>query len=270
MPEQGADTAAAAAVGKALKERTRKVAEVRAELAALRLSDLRKRAASGGVDTKLIDAAVDSEDAKGQLIALVVAGLPEQLAQVTDDDEGDTLMAELAALKLTALHKRALEDSADSAQIDTALDSDNPKQALISLLMDAARRTRTEAAGRAEKKKAALQTELQGCRVSVLQKRAQEGGVDATKLDEAMDSDNAKQELIKLILQLTLGEEDDQDCVATNAAATKNDQRVLAQLQKQKQAHAAKIEALRAELESIKQSSVLQKRALSEIGRAHV
>ena len=132
------DTAAAAGLAKSHKERARKVSELRAELSALRLSGLRKRAVGAGLDSHAIDAAVDSDDAKGQLIALVVGTLPEeQPVQHGDGDRAD-LQSELIALRLTTLHKRAMQEGVDSQKIDNALSGNlkapptyrplNPKQ----------------------------------------------------------------------------------------------------------------------------------------------
>ena len=64
---------------------------------------------------------------------------------------------------------------------------------------------RAKAEARA-KKVATLTAELKGQRISALQKRAERDGVDAAKLDEALEADNTKEELIKLIVELSLNE----------------------------------------------------------------
>ena len=215
------DTAAAVVPGKMHKARTRKVAKLRAELGALRLSELRKRAVSTGVDAKLVDAAVDSDDAKDQLIALVVGAPPT--APPAGNEDGGALKSELTALRLTAIHKRALQEGVDSQKIDDALDSENAKQALIVILLEAAAQcspgTAASSGSNAEtlRKQAFLTATLKGQRVSALQKRAEQDGVDAAKLDEALESDNTRNELIRLIVEMSLAE--DENAKADDVAA---------------------------------------------------
>ena len=249
--ERGADLAAAVAVGKSRKAH----AVLRAELSALRLSDLRKRAAGAGIQPVQLDAAIDSDDAKGQLIALVLSTAPAEVPP--GDSDGAALKAELAALRLTALRKRAMEAGVDSTMIDNALDGDNAKEELIALLLRAETRMRGATAASMTKarapKVASLTAELQGLRISALQKRAEKKGVDAAKLDDALEADNAKEGLIKLIVEVECSLDKVEEVNAAAAASATAAADVAA---KQNAALTAELQGLRI--------SALQKRATAD------
>ena len=78
---------------------------------------------------------------------------------------GEELRAELEAMKATALRKRAIEEGADEAGADDAFEHDDPKAALVQLIMDlqdmspssrpgnAARQAAAEAGARAERER---------------------------------------------------------------------------------------------------------------------
>ena len=98
------------------------------------------------------------------------------------------------------LHARALADGVESAAVDEAMDGEDPKGTLISLVL--AQHADSEAAGKTEALET-LRAELQGLRVMELHKRAAGAGVEAGRADDAMDSDDPKAELIALLLDAT-------------------------------------------------------------------
>ena len=123
---------------------------LRAELASLRPTQLRKRAAAAGVLPKQMEAAEDGGTPKESLIKLVLATVPSEgaaaattlAAQASEPARKaaarDALRAELAALRSTQLRKRAVAADVDSKQIEAAEDDEAPKQALIELILASA------------------------------------------------------------------------------------------------------------------------------------
>ena len=108
---------------------------LRSELSALKVGELRKRALEAGVSSDAVEAVYDSDDPKAALIELLVVE-----ERVLDDDDraggGDAaLRSELSALKAGELRKRALEAGVSSDAVEAVYDSDDPKAALIELLV---------------------------------------------------------------------------------------------------------------------------------------
>eukprot|EP01047_Picozoa_sp_COSAG01_P073465 COSAG01_NODE_11991_length_1820_cov_281.757118_2_plen_470_part_01 len=99
-------------------------AALAAELGALKMGALSRRATAAGVDEDALEAAVDDAD-KAALIALIVA---------KEVDPAEELRAELRALKLGALSKRAAAAGVDADAIEAALD-DADKAAIIELIV---------------------------------------------------------------------------------------------------------------------------------------
>ena len=83
------------------------------------------------------------------------------------------------------------------------MDGDDPKTALVSLLLAQDGGADPQAAEAAAKAKAreALRAELQGLRVMELFKRATSSGVDTARTEDAMDSDDPKAVLTALLLE---------------------------------------------------------------------
>ena len=132
-------------------------AEQQVPLAQLtKLSQLRKRAVADGIDPDVVDEALDSEEPRAAIVALIEqnqastdsgqaeaeaeAALAAAAAAVAAASEAAeaALRAELSGLKLTELRKRALADGADSSEVDEALDSDDPKAGLAALVLEQA------------------------------------------------------------------------------------------------------------------------------------
>lgn len=109
---------AAAREGAAQRART-------AELAHLKLPDLRKRAAAAGATEDDIEDARDSDNPKEALMELILAQ-QEKSAATTAEFEG---------LTLKELRQRAIEAGVDADDIEDARDADEPKEAMIALLL---------------------------------------------------------------------------------------------------------------------------------------
>ena len=159
---------------------------------------LHQRATAEGCDASDVDDAMDSDDPKAALIELLVKCSSGGGAGESDEQ----LRAELQGMRVMALHKRALSDGADETAVDGAMDSDDPKAELVTLILAQHAGADPQAAEAAAKAKAleTLRAELQPLRVMELYKRAVSAGVDAAQAEDAMDVDDPKAELIALLL----------------------------------------------------------------------
>eukprot|EP01046_Picozoa_sp_COSAG06_P021451 COSAG06_NODE_1614_length_8932_cov_4.428507_1_plen_1634_part_10 len=168
-------------------------AALRAELDGLRLKALRKRARDAGIDGEAIEDTTDSHNPKGALIELLIASAKP------DSDGG--LLAELQGLTLKHLRKRAKDAGATAEQLLEAMDADEPKDAVIELILaiDGPSSQVPDAAAVEQR----LLTELQGMRLRDLRKRAKEVGVGSDALENAMDSDEPEATVVELIVART-------------------------------------------------------------------
>ena len=106
----------------------------------------------------------------------------------------DPLRAELGGLRLKALLSRARADGVDADSLEDAMDNDDPKQAVIELLVQRA----SSDAGAGQD---ALRRELSGLRLKELRARAKGAGVGADDLEEATDANDPKAATIELLLR---------------------------------------------------------------------
>ena len=143
---------------------------LRAELSALRLKELRKRARDSGVDSTLLEDAADSDDPKSAVIELLIA---DQLSSAGPSEVD--LRAELELLRLKELRGRAKAAGISTDALEDAADSDDPKSAVIELLTADQLATEQHTSGAM----VALRAELEAMRFKELRERAQESGVAA-------------------------------------------------------------------------------------------
>eukprot|EP01043_Picozoa_sp_COSAG02_P088835 COSAG02_NODE_25891_length_646_cov_0.981718_1_plen_106_part_00 len=101
-------------------------------------------------------------------------------------------------MKVSALKRLALAEGIEPEAIGLVDDTDNPKAALISLVVAARSKEGniSSSAGQAR-----LREELAAMKVSALKTRAQEVGVDASQLEEADDADDVKGAVVALIVE---------------------------------------------------------------------
>jgi len=114
------------------------------ELSGMRLKALKQRARGTGVDEEAIADTDDEDDTKGAVIALIVAAelgfgsrsSAAAAAAVGPTDSGSGSRAELEAMSLMALHKRAMGAGVDvMSDLKKCMDSAAPKAALVELLL---------------------------------------------------------------------------------------------------------------------------------------
>eukprot|EP01052_Picozoa_sp_SAG31_P023142 SAG31_NODE_1886_length_6989_cov_6.914514_3_plen_521_part_00 len=196
MKRPGVDTVGAAE--RALRE----------ELGSLKPSVLRKQVKELGVAEEQVDAAEDSADPHAALMDLLVsAALPEKKDEggsrpASDETARWELRAQLDTLKYSALRKRARELGVDEAEVDAAGDSDEPRNALINLLV--ASTSLSEGYGQRasnERPVAALRRELSSLTLKRLKQYARELGVCEKALEDAEDGDDVNSAVVSLCIE---------------------------------------------------------------------
>ena len=102
--------------------------------------------------------------------------------------------AQLKAMKLGALSKRALASGATAEELEAAQDEDEPKAAVIALIL----RYEVDPSE-------ALRGELSKLKLGALSRRAVAVGVNVDALEAAQDEDAPKSAVIELIVRAELG-----------------------------------------------------------------
>ena len=123
------------------------------------------------------------------------------------------MRSELETLRLKELRARAKAEGAEPEQLEDAADADDPKQAVIDLLLGlhattvdsgptklSFRITHLAAHGSALRP-GALRAELEGLRLKELRQRAREQDVSPEEMEEAADSDEPKAAMVELLLR---------------------------------------------------------------------
>jgi hypothetical protein len=161
--------------------------ELRAELGALKITALRARASAAGATEAEIDEATD--ESKEAMVELVAQH--ERLAQ-----PHAALRVELEAKTMSTLLRRAQADGVADAALDEADEADDPRLAVIELIVLCAE-------GQEEQEEpavAALRAELAQLKHGALIRRAHAAGVADAAVDEAEESDDAQGALVELIV----------------------------------------------------------------------
>ena len=121
---------------------------------------------------------------------------------VPEDENGSAeaaLRREYGSMKLKELRRRVKADGMPADELELAMDSDDPEDVLIEYLLMQHVDTQREA----QEASAALRRELDGLKLKELRKRAREAGVDAEKLEDAMDADDLHGAVVALLLECT-------------------------------------------------------------------
>ena len=134
--------------------------QLRADLSAMKLSQIRKRAVVDGVDEDAMEDAADGEDENDALIELIlqrelaqlapvqtVAAEPESIQlpafELEPSEQADAspydvaeLRAEVQGLRSKQLRHRATAEGLDEDAVEDALDTSDPKTALVELVVE--------------------------------------------------------------------------------------------------------------------------------------
>jgi hypothetical protein len=97
---------------------------------------------------------------------------------------------------LKELRARARADGVDADELEDAADMDDPKAAVIDLLLE----RRASRAPPADADEAALREELLGLKFKELRHRAKQRGIDEEALEDAADHDEPRQAVIELLV----------------------------------------------------------------------
>ena len=156
-------------------------------------------ALDAGVPEETLEEATDAADPKEQVVSILLEVERSSNRSTAAGSQGmlDALRLELTQLKLSALRKRAMAESVDSQALDEADDSDDPKAAVVALLLE---KHRAAGAG-AALEQAQLLEELTPMKLSALRKRALAGGVESAAIEAVYDHDDPKEALIELLIQ---------------------------------------------------------------------
>ena len=114
-------------------------AQMREELAGMKLSALKKRAKQAGVDEEKLEEADDADDIKAAVIDLILAQSDGAAVEASHDEALRQLREELGAMKLSKLKKRAREVEVGEGQLEEADDAEDIKAAVIELIVGRAR-----------------------------------------------------------------------------------------------------------------------------------
>ena len=117
-----------------------------------------------------------------------VGGLPRNISQPPSAPAMPGLEEELRGMKLGALSKRARQAGVTAEQLEDAQDEDEPKTAVINLILAK------------EDPTIAIRTELRKLKLGALSRRAREAGVGPDDIEDAQDADVPKEAVIELII----------------------------------------------------------------------
>jgi hypothetical protein len=131
--------------------------------------------------------------AVAELIRMAPPDAGYELVYEEEDTALTSLRQELKSLRLKELRKRAKDEGVPEDVLEDAIDEDNPKAALIDLLVE------RHAVDMVEDQD--LRAELERMRLKDLRARATHAGIDQDDVDDAIDSDDPKGTLIALIVR---------------------------------------------------------------------
>jgi hypothetical protein len=120
-------------------------------------------------------------------------------AKAEDSPAEAGLRAELQLLKLMPLRARALEGGVPEEAADEAMEADNPKAALVELVV-VATKPDPEIEQQLQAAEAGLRAELQLLKLMPLQARALESRVPEEAVEDAMEAENPKAALVELVV----------------------------------------------------------------------
>ena len=110
-------------------------------------------------------------------------------------------------MRPSALRKRAISESVDLDALEEAEDSDDPKAAIVALLVEVLLVVQSSDSAQADAQaveKEQLVAKLTAMKMSALQKRAAAAGIDEKVLDDASDSDHPKAAVVDLLVAVLL------------------------------------------------------------------
>lgn len=167
------------------------------DLTSLKTSELQRRALAAGLDQASIDEALEQPQPKVALAAIILA---REGPAGEDTAEAAAFRSQLEGLRLTELRKRAEQTGVSEEDMDAAVDSDGPKDAVIDLLVKRRQFALDKVSDSDSEAVASLRRELGLLKLSELRRRAISMQVEQEQLEAADDADDIKQSIIELIV----------------------------------------------------------------------
>ena len=133
-----------------------------------------------------------------QVMAMAPPDDSYDIVYATEDPGTAALRTELGGLRMMALQKRATSAGVGEDDLESAMESVDPKAALTELLVA----LHASAASAGDVAQQALHDELKALKMMALQKRAASAGVSDSDLEDAMEADDSKAALIALVMAL--------------------------------------------------------------------
>jgi hypothetical protein len=112
------------------------------ELAGMKMSQLRKQAKAANVENEKVEEAMDSDDPRESMVALIISVKSAELrgseagTQIADMAV-EALRSELAGMKMSQLVKQAKAANVENEKVEEAMDSDDPREGLVAFIISA-------------------------------------------------------------------------------------------------------------------------------------
>lgn len=172
----------------------------RRAFSSLKLKELRQRAKDGGMSADELESAMDTDEPAQTLIEFLAqrheADIQLRAAEVS-------LRAELTKLTMREVRQRAKDAGATTEELVDAMDADEPKAAMIELVLAPRTWLLGEQPANTVSVEAQLRQDLEGLKPAALLKQAGDAGISDAELDAAMEGGDPKAALIKFILEVT-------------------------------------------------------------------
>eukprot|EP01046_Picozoa_sp_COSAG06_P043972 COSAG06_NODE_5849_length_3246_cov_5.579600_1_plen_1082_part_11 len=167
---------------------------LKAELADMKLTALKKRAKSSGVTADRLDDADDADDVRSAVIELIITTELDSMSPSNSSphEQQQELRSELQAMRLRELRKRARDSGVDADALEETTSASDQKGAVIALLLE-----HTAANAVADTSSTA---HLHTMSLKDVRALAREAGVDEDALEDTMDMEDPKGAVVALIV----------------------------------------------------------------------
>ena len=175
-----------------------------------RMAVLKKQAREGGVSAEAVGEVDESDDPKYAIVTILLALRRQELLLQSDSkadfkvkDQLEAVKAELKSMTLRALKQRAIQEhQLDAETVEACDDEDDPKAALLVLILESvqAQLVQATAGDAAAVALERLKVEYAPMTLRTLKKKALADGVDAEAVEMADDDNNPRETVLRLLL----------------------------------------------------------------------
>ena len=135
-----------------------------------------------------------------ELMALPPPEAGYEVVYAVDDATTAELRQNLGSLRLKALRQKARAEGIDEGILEESIDAQDPKEAVITLLVQKQSESLQQAKAQESEAKA-LRHELEGLGLKELRRRAREVGVAEEILEDAIDANEPKVVMVAVLLE---------------------------------------------------------------------